>query len=132
MAAKRFLSNVASTLSRYAAGQKLRRNRSISHRFRDKGAFAFYAEIQDGRQKWRESDFCLKSPVYSSYTRWAKNFVKLALSRTVSEISVFTFHAEIKDGHQKWRESDFCEKLPVHCGHLVGRKFQRNRSISHG
>ena len=26
-------------------------------------AFCIYAEIQDGRQKWQESDFCEKSPV---------------------------------------------------------------------
>ena len=25
--------------------------------------FAFYAEIQDGRQKWWENDFCEMSPV---------------------------------------------------------------------
>ena len=27
----------------------------------------FYAEIQDGREKWRESDFCEKSPVHSGH-----------------------------------------------------------------
>ena len=31
-------------------------------RSQDKCLFAFYAEIQDGRQKWRESDFCEKPP----------------------------------------------------------------------
>ena len=31
----------------------------------DKCHFAFYTEIQDGRQKWLESDFCEKSPVDS-------------------------------------------------------------------
>ena len=109
-----------------------RQNSRWQPKFRslDKCIFAFYAEIQDGRQKWQESDFCLKSPVDSLYTLRAKNFVKIALSRTVSEISVFTFHAEIQDGHQKWRESDFCEKSPVHSGHPGGRKFQRNPTIS--
>ena len=29
----------------------------ISHRFHDKCIFEFYAEIQDGRQKWEENDF---------------------------------------------------------------------------
>ena len=42
---------------RYPVGQKFRRNRSILLRFRDKLVFAFNAEIQDGRQKWRENDF---------------------------------------------------------------------------
>ena len=40
--------------------------------------FVFYAEIQDGHQKWRESDFCEKSPGHS-----------IALSRTVSKINAF-------------------------------------------
>ena len=34
----------------------------------DKCVFAFYAEIQDDCQKWRESDFYEKSPVDSAYT----------------------------------------------------------------
>ena len=38
-------------------GQKFRQNRCISLRFQDKFVFAFNAEIQDGRQKWRENDF---------------------------------------------------------------------------
>ena len=79
---------------------KFCKNHSISHRFRDKCAFAFYAEIQDGGQKWWESNFCLKLPVDASYTLWAKNFIEIALSRTVFEISVFTFHTEIQDGRQ--------------------------------
>ena len=61
-------------------------SRSVS---RDKRAFAFYAEIQDGRQKWRENDFCEKSPVDSANTLWVKHFVEIALSRSVSEINAF-------------------------------------------
>ena len=49
----------------------------------------FNAEIQDGRQKWRKSDFCEKLPVDSAATLWIKNFVQIALSRSVSEINVF-------------------------------------------
>ena len=37
-------------------------------RSQDKCAFVFYAEIQDGRQKWRQSDFCEMLPVYSADT----------------------------------------------------------------
>ena len=50
---------------------------------------SFYAEIQDGRQKWRENDFCKKSPVDSADTLWVKNFVEIALSRSVSETNTF-------------------------------------------
>ena len=49
----------------------------------------FYAEIQDGRQKWQENDFCEKSPVYSAEILWVKNFVEIALSRSVSKINMF-------------------------------------------
>ena len=35
---------------------------TISHRFQDKCIFAFYAEIQDGRQKWQENNFWEKLP----------------------------------------------------------------------
>ena len=52
---------------------------SISLRFRDKRVFAFNTEIQDGRQKWWEKDFCKKSPVDSSYTLFVKNFVEISL-----------------------------------------------------
>ena len=127
-------------------GPKFRRNRSISYRFRDKCAFAFYAEIQDVHQKLRESVFCLKSPVNSSYTLRAKIFVEIALSRTVSEISVFTFHAEIQDGCQKWQESDFCDtlgienfdKIPLSCtvkeieANLCFSIFGKNLKIQNG
>ena len=71
---------------RYLAGQKFCRNRSISLRFRDKLVFAFNAEIQDGRQKWRENDFLEKSPVDSEIPCRSKISSKL-LFRSVSEIN---------------------------------------------
>ena len=51
VAGKRFLLQVASRLFIYPAGQKC----------------TFHAEIQDGLQKWQESDFCEKSPVDSGH-----------------------------------------------------------------
>ena len=44
---------------------------------------AFYAEIQDGCQKWQEIDFWEKSPVDSVDTLGVKNFAKIALSCSV-------------------------------------------------
>ena len=70
-------------------GKKFHQNRSISHHFQDKCIFAFYAEIQDGHQKWQESDFWEKLPVESTDTLWVKNFVEIALSRTISKKNVF-------------------------------------------
>ena len=49
-----------------------------------------------------ENDFWGKSPVDYSDTLRIKNFIKIALSRTVSEINAFfVFYAEIQDGRQK-------------------------------
>ena len=62
-------------------------------------------------KKWQESDFCKMSPVHSANTLWVQNFVKIALSRTISKINAL--YAEIQDGSQKWLESDFCEKSSV-------------------
>ena len=75
------LQKVASRLCRYPVGQKFCRNHSISLRFRDKLVFAFYAEIQDGHQKWRENIFLEKSLIDS--TLQIKNFVEIALSLSV-------------------------------------------------
>ena len=51
----------------------------------DKHAFAFYTDIEDNCQRWRENyvDFAL--------TLWVKNFVKIALFLSVSEINMFFF-----------------------------------------
>ena len=59
-----------------SGGQKFRPNHSISHRFRDKCIFAFYAEIQGGRQIWRENNFWEKSPVDSTDTLGVKILTK--------------------------------------------------------
>ena len=70
-------------------GQKFRQNRSILHRFRDKCIYVFYAEIQDGCQKWRENNFWKKLPVNSGDTLAIKNFNEIALSHIISAINVF-------------------------------------------
>ena len=100
-------------------GQKFSRNRSILLHFRDKHVFVFYAEIQDVRQKWRENDFWGKSPVESSYTLWVKNFVEIALFRSVSEINAFLCLAQkytmsAKSGGKTF----FGEKLPVESSYI--------------
>ena len=120
VAGKGFLQKVASKLCRYPVGQKFHRNRSILLCFRDKCIFVFNTEIQDGHQEWWENFFLR-----------VKNFVEIALSRSVSEINmflhftqkfklvgkihtlrfrdkhVFAFYAEIQAGRQKWWGNDF-------------------------
>ena len=105
---KRFLGKVGNRLCRYSAGQKFCRNLSISHRFRDKRVFAFYAEIQDGSQKWREnvvlqiitSRLC-RYPVGQKFRR------NPSISLRLQDKHAFTFYTEIQDGHQKWRKTIF-------------------------
>ena len=50
---------------------------------------AFYAEIQDSHQKGWEDDFWQKLVDDSAYTLGPKNFIKITVSRTVSEINAF-------------------------------------------
>ena len=54
-----------------------------------KRVFAFYAKIQDWCHKWREKDFWEKSPVDTAGNLGVKNFVEIALARSVSEINAF-------------------------------------------
>ena len=97
MTGKRFLRKVASRLCGYPAGQIFHRNRSISLHFRNKLVFAFNAEIQDGRQNWRENDFCEKLLVDFADTQRVKNFIKITLSHTVFKIfTLFHFPQKSK------------------------------------
>ena len=65
----------------------------------------FYAEIQDGRQKWWENDFSAKTPIEYAGTLRVKNFVEKFLACFISKIN--TFYAKIQDGRQKWWGKDF-------------------------
>ena len=88
----------------------------ISLRFRDKLIFAFNTEIQDGHQKWRENDFCKKSPVDSVDTLRVKNFVQIALSHSVSEFLNAFLHLtqKFKMAAKSGRKIFFKKNLPVH------------------
>ena len=64
--------------------------------------WGFYAEIQNGHQKWQENDFWEKLPLDSADNLWVKKFVEIALSRfDFRDKQVFAFNAEIQDGRQK-------------------------------
>ena len=64
-------------------------------------------------------------------TLWVENFDEIALSRMVKEIeanlcfAIFGKNSKIQNGRHFWGGENFW-KIPV------GRKFRRNRSISHG
>ena len=102
--------------------QKFCQNHSNLLHFWDKHVFAFYAEIQDSRQKCRVNDFGENSLVDSAHNVGIKNFVKIALSLSVSKINMF--YAEIQDGRQKWWGNVFCEKTPIeYAGTLWVKNF---------
>ena len=80
----------------------------------DKCVFVFYAEIQDGCQKWQQSDFCEMSPVHSADALRVKKFIKITLSRTISEINALLhFTQKFKMAAKSGGKAIFCEKLPV-------------------
>ena len=111
VAGKQFLRKNASRLCRYPVDQKFCWNRSISFRFRDKHIFVFYEEIQDGHQKWRENNFCEKSPVDCRYHAGKKFHWNRSILLRFRDKNIFAFNAEIQDGRQKWRKNNFCKKL---------------------
>ena len=75
--------------------------------------FPFYAKIP---HTW-ENDFWGKSPVDSADTLWVKNYVKITLSHSVSEINTFfAFYAEIQNGRQTIFGKSRQQILQIPCG----------------
>ena len=106
-------------------------NRSISLRFRDKQVFVFNAEIQEGRQKWRENEFCEMSSIVSADILRVKNFIEIALSRSVSDINRLLCLTQIfKMASKSGRKTIFRKIASRLSRYPVGQKFRRNRSIS--
>ena len=87
-----------------------------------------------------EGKIFLKLPsVQCSDTLWIENFDEIALSRTVKEIeanlcfAIFGKNSKIQNGRNFWGRENFLKIAKVHfLDTLWGRKFRRNRSISHG
>ena len=50
---------------------------------------AFYAEVQDGHQKWRENNFWKEIPDDFADNLEVKNLVEITLSCTISQINAF-------------------------------------------
>ena len=88
----------------------------------------FNAEIQDGRQKWRENIFCKESPLDSADTLRGKNFVEIALSRSVIEINVFL---RLTQKFKMAAGKRFLQKVVSRFyRYPVGQNFRQNCSIS--
>ena len=77
--------------------------------------------------------------VHSLDTLWVENFDEIALSHTVKEIeanlcfAIFGKNSKIQNGRHLWGGENFLKigKSRI-VRYPVGRKFCRNRSISHG
>ena len=83
----------------------------------------------------------LRYPVGRKFpdTLWVENFHEIALSRTVKEIeanlcfAIFGKNSKIQNGRHFWGGENFWKIAKIaFLRYPVGRKFRRNRSISHG
>ena len=70
---------------------------------------------------------------------WVENFAEIVLSRTVKEIeanlcfAIFGKNSKIQNGRHFWGGEIFLKIANItFLRYPVGRKFRRNRSISHG
>ena len=77
--------------------------------------------------------------VQCSDTLWVENFDEIALSGTVKEIggnlcfAIFGKNSKIQNSRHFWGGENFLKiTKSTMLRYPVGRKFRRNRSISHG
>ena len=77
--------------------------------------------------------------LHSLDTLWVENFDEIALSGTVKEIeanlcfAIFGKNSKIQNGRHFWGGENFWKIAKItFLRYPVGRKFRRNRSISHG
>ena len=99
--------------------------------------FGKNSKIQNSRHFWGGEIF-LKI-ANSLDTLWVENFDEIALSRTVKEIeanlcfAIFGKNSKIQNGRHFWGGENFLKIANItFLRYPVGRKFRRNRSISHG
>ena len=96
--------------------------RNCLHHFRDKHIFAFYTEIQDGRQKWQENNVWETVANDSMNTLGLKNFVKISLSCTVSKISTFLHFTQKFNMASQMVGKLFWQKVAGACTHALWLK----------
>ena len=77
--------------------------------------------------------------LHSLDTLWVENFDEIALSGTVKEIegnlcfAILGKNSKIQNGRHFWGGENFWKIAKIaFLRYPVGRKFRRNRSISHG
>ena len=101
--------------------------------------FGKNSKIQNGRHfRGGENFFLIAKNTMLKYL-WIENFDEIALSRTVKEIegnlcfAIFGKNSKIQNGRHFWGGENFLKIVKItFLRYPVGRKFRRNRSISHG
>ena len=101
--------------------------------------FGKNSKIQNGRHFWGGEIFGKLQRLHSLDTQWVENFDEITLSHTVKEIeanlcfAIFGKNSKIQNGRHFWGEEIFLKIAKItFLRYLVGRKFRRNHSISHG
>ena len=124
------------SLQIYTVDQKICRNRSIWHSFRDTSIFVFFCEKFENSKWlpfWQDKIFWKLGQLLRRTTLWLKNFVKIMLSSTVFEIRVFLCfvifakNSKIQNGRLFWQVKYLLKlgKSSLH-KYPVGQKFCRN------
>ena len=131
-----FLKIAKSTFLWYPVGRKFRRNRKqicVLPFLAKIRKFKMAAIFGEGKIFWK------LQRLHSLDTLWVENFDEIALSRTVKEIeanlcfAIFGKHSKIQNGRHFWGGENFLKiAKSTFLRYPVGRKFRRNRSISHG
>ena len=101
--------------------------------------FGKNSKIQNGRHFGGGENFLkIAQRVHYLDTLWVENFDEIALSRTVKEIeanlcfAIFGKNSKIQTGRHFWGGEIFLKiAKTTFLRYPVGRKFRRNRSISH-
>ena len=101
--------------------------------------FGNNSKIQNGRHFGEGKIFWKLQRLHSLDTLWVENFDEIALSRTVKEMeanfcfAIFGKNSKIQNGRHFWGGEIFWKIAKnTMLRYPVGRKFRRNRSISHG
>ena len=101
--------------------------------------FGKNSKIQNCRHFWGGENIWKLHRLHSLDTLWVENFAEIALSRTVKEIeanlcfAIFGKNLKIQNGRHFWGGENFWKIAKIaFLRYPVGRKFRRNRSISHG
>ena len=101
--------------------------------------FGKNSKIQNGRHFWGGEIFLKIANITFLRSLWVENFDEIALSRTVKEIeanlcfAIFGKNSKIQNGRHFWGGENFWKIAKIaFLRYPVGRKFRRNRSISHG